>query len=884
MAVQGEVTNRSGREATVKCEMHWCSAKVSRQQEIGVRVWRAGETVQDLLPFLVEETGPHRVAIVLRDAQDEAVLLARSLAFTVPVVQVAQSFGARLRVSDDHDFWWCESTYKVMKDTPVPAGIGEAIEICAAGREYEPFQVVIRSKRQLRGITASVTDFRCDGHVIPAASFKIHRVEYVPVTKPTDSFGFKADWPDPLPQLGGPFDVVPDENTPLWVLAYVPPGTAPGKYVGHVLLRAEGVTECRIPVNLRVFDFTLTEEAHTRTAYGVGVNSSFLGLKTKEDIDRVHDLYLQSCRDHRISPYSPMARHPIKQTITGPQRRFKCGPLELVLDEYTPQYFDIYLAGKQIGSLANTMTQFEKKGVGWKGTGVNWPGVNAIKSVQVVERSAKRWVVDVTGEKTSSGAASRRYEATFRFVIPADGRWFSARMLRLENTDQVKFEARGYYYILRHTLDKAEEHRRGTHAFWQGDGAFLGAADATKSASFSLAPIYIRKGARWLEPGRAVEGDQPTIIFFAGRGDAAKADAAGKAVVDLLRAGASDGLKSKGELTVTERVEPSVELDFTEFDRAARRYLDEWKFNAFNFRAMPGQLGRFGRLKPGFEQLHKIVCGQMVEHLRRNGWLPKAYSYWYDEPTEEAYPYVIQGMDLLGSNCPGLTRLLTEQPEPALVGHVDLWVPVLSHYKPEDAFERQAAGDEVWWYVCCGPRAPYPNNFIDHSAINHRIRFWMQEKYGVTGSLYWATTYWWGKDREPRNPWKDGMSVNPRGGYWGNGDGMLLYPACREPSSTPVLEGPVVSIRWELLREGLEDREYFWTLRQELRRLRSRVERLTGKQQVAARFAISRAERALGAPDRLAKGLTDYTKNPQDLFAEREKLAKAIECCRRLAR
>ena len=174
--------------------------------------------------------------------------------------------------------------------------------------------------------------------------------------------------------------------------------------------------------------------------------------------------------------------------------------------------------------------------------------------------------------------------------------------------------------------------------------------------------------------------------------------------------------------------------------------------------------------------------------------------------------------------------------------------------------------------MCCGPQAPYPNNFIDHPAINHRIRFWMMEKYGVTGSLYWATTYWLGKGGALRNPWTSTMSVSPDGGTWGNGDGMMLYPACHEPSATPVLTGPVPSMRIEMLREGLEDREYFWLLREAVKKLEAAAD--ARKQ---SEDALTLAKQALASPDRLATSLTEYTKDPADLYRERDAVADAIE-------
>jgi len=880
----GTVRNPGPEAVEADGELTVASTGATARTELGSGQWLPGQSIQQRVPLVMRAPGPHRVAVVLRDAKTRAVLLAKGMHFRVPKPDTTALFGASLPSPKGAALWWCESTYKVMKGTR-PAGRRDpGILIRAAAREYEPFQLVIRPEGPLQRVTVSVSDLRCGQQTLSARHFAIHLVEYVPVTIPTDSRGYRADWPDPLPRANAPFDAPAQRNTPLWIVAYVPPDASPGRYEGHLRVRSAGGLDCRVPLTVEVYDFELAEQTHTRTAYGVSPDWSFLGIKTDEHKDRVYDLYMQSCRDHRISPYHPMARHRIKQTITGPQRRFQCGDLELVLDEYTPQYLDIFWRGKLIGSLGNTMTQFEKKGVGYKGTGVGWPGISGIKSVQVVERSRRQWVLDVTGEKTTSAAASRRYEITFRLTVPASGSWFTARMLRLTNTDKVRFEARGYYYILRHATETKQRVKGPGFAAWADAATYLGAADASRRAGLGLSPIYIREGAKWLEPGQSIDAAQPTLAFFVGSGDPAQAKAKGQAMLELMRRGTDEPRDAAADLVVTERTEPTVALDFTDFDKAAAKYLDEWKFNGFRFPCMPSRLGKSSRFQPGYAQLHKRVCGQMVEHLRQKGWLHKAYSYWFDEPSEDQYEYVKRGMGLLAANCPGLTRLLTEQPESELVGSVDLWVPVLSRYKPADAFERQAAGDQMWWYVCCGPRSPYPNNFIDHPAITHRIRFWMQEKYGVTGSLYWATTYWRGKDRKPRNPWADGMSTNPRGGHWGNGDGMLLYPACREASPTPVLAGPVVSLRWELLREGLEDREYFWTLRQELRRARKRVPGLEGKAQAAARFAISQAERALGAPDRLAATLTKYQSDPQVLLQERHRIAQAIELCRKAAR
>jgi len=389
-----------------------------------------------------------------------------------------------------------------------------------------------------------------------------------------------------------------------------------------------------------------------------------------------------------------------------------------------------------------------------------------------------------------------------------------------------------------------------------------------------------------IKAGETHDGWGPLVVYFLTDATSSEALAAhaGELRERIDSASPADYVPSE-HLQISEQTRPghSFTHDFADFDKGASRYLDQFHFNGLRMHYVPSHIAGHPRFTDEYKRLHKMMYGPVIEHLREKGWLKWAYSYWLDEPSEEQYPEVIAGMKLLGENCPGLTRLLTEQPEAALEEVVDLWVPVLYNYRPDRCQARQAAGDEVWWYVCCGPRAPYPNNFIDHPAINHRIRFWMAEQYGVTGSLYWSATYY-GKlpDKTPRNPWIEAMSYSGGGGHWGNGDGMLLYPACRERSETPVLQGPVVSIRWEILRDGLEDREYFWTLRQEMARLEAMRPAAKGAQQRLIDTAIKRADKALTAPDRLAESPVVYTKDPQDLLRERARIAKAIEACRRI--
>ena len=292
-------------------------------------------------------------------------------------------------------------------------------------------------------------------------------------------------------------------------------------------------------------------------------------------------------------------------------------------------------------------------------------------------------------------------------------------------------------------------------------------------------------------------------------------------------------------------------IDYSEFDKAMSRYLDDFKFTSFRISSLPAEIMGHKRYSQAYNHLFKLTYHDVQEHLRKKGWLDKAYWYWVDEPPINDYPEVKKGMELLKEACPDMRRLLTcnneDAPIPYFFKTVNLWVPIMDRYNLEAAHARQKLGEKVWWYVCTGPKGPYPNNFIDHPAINHRIRFWMIDKFDLDGSLYWSITYW------AQNPWESAMSYSPDKGMWGNGDGRLLYPPRKTMPTQAVVEPPVTSIRFENLRDGMEDIEYLKLLRRIDKQLTEDVE------------------------ERLIKTMTVFEQNPLILMIERAQIGRTLE-------
>jgi len=162
---------------------------------------------------------------------------------------------------------------------------------------------------------------------------------------------------------------------------------------------------------------------------------------------------------------------------------------------------------------------------------------------------------------------------------------------------------------------------------------------------------------------------------------------------------------------------------------------------------------------------------------------------------------------------PNVRILVSEQVEEDIYNNprypgakIDVWMPTITNYESERSHDRQLShGEQVWWYFLYGDRPPLPNpTVMDRPGIESRITPWLAWMERVQGLVYYSTTDW------SPNPWTQPW-IND-----GNGDGFMFYPprdgtiafdACKKQSNRLV-----PSIRWELLREGMEDYEYLWLL------------------------------------------------------------------------
>jgi len=271
-----------------------------------------------------------------------------------------------------------------------------------------------------------------------------------------------------------------------------------------------------------------------------------------------------------------------------------------------------------------------------------------------------------------------------------------------------------------------------------------------------------------------------------------------------------------------------IELKFN--DARYDYYLNRLKTKRVIFDAGPHDLVRqIGEepFSPGFNKKVEAYLKEIDAYFTKNGWRDRlVFNSPIDEPnSKEDYENTRRWAALVHEAAPEIPFLATESPVTdnpdwgTLRGYVNNFCVhgnALNDPDVKQAIkEEQAKGGEVTWYISCDQAYPQPNYFIDAPALDPVMVPWITARCHMNGILYWATNFW----NQTPDPWLDPVTFisgfECSGGYVLNGEGSLIYPGdhARRYTGQPNVTGPVSSIRFELLREGIEDYEYLWMLK-----------------------------------------------------------------------
>ncbi len=199
------------------------------------------------------------------------------------------------------------------------------ISLSAARNEIVAFQLQIRGPA--KGVTVTCSDFKGPAVIRAAQDIEVFKQWYINVTTNSSNQdsttagynlgkGWYADALIPVSATGGfgqPFDIpdrmnnIPDQQWQgVWIDIYVPRDVPAGEYSGNVAVAGEGIGKRVLPVTLRVYKATLSDDF----AAEVGLNNyGSIGRKGSEMRLR----YYQMARRHRMAVHE----HYISPKVEG---------------------------------------------------------------------------------------------------------------------------------------------------------------------------------------------------------------------------------------------------------------------------------------------------------------------------------------------------------------------------------------------------------------------------------------------------------------------------------------------------------------------------------------------------------------------------------------
>lgn len=238
--------------------------------------------------------------------------------------------------------------------------------------------------------------------------------------------------------------------------------------------------------------------------------------------------------------------------------------------------------------------------------------------------------------------------------------------------------------------------------------------------------------------------------------------------------------------------------------------------------------------------------------LSGRGLIGHSFVQLADEPEQIVWEQLLSGMSTWKAMAPRIgTRVSTGGVTPFLALDLDTWVvhsQLMDTTNGQEVLKRIGEGKPVWWYVNHQPSRPYGNFLLDFAGIEHRILFWQTWALGMDGMYYWDTQY-----VEPGgNPFDSLLDITPC-----SGDGFLLYPD---------KQGVLDSVRWEIIRDGVEDFDYltlFTTLRRDL------------EKRNPSHPLVAQA-RAAGNLEKVIPSLVSFTRNSRTLEDKRDEIGRLI--------
>lgn len=210
-------------------------------------------------------------------------------------------------------------------------------------------------------------------------------------------------------------------------------------------------------------------------------------------------------------------------------------------------------------------------------------------------------------------------------------------------------------------------------------------------------------------------------------------------------------------------------------------YRDNTSGETVNVKADPGS--------PIFEELWKPFIEDFSDHLKQKGWL-EITNIAMDERDPASMDAAFQ---LINSVAPelGISFADNQKTYQKYPNSTDISVSAYDPFDQQDLIDRQKRDLNTTFYVCC--KDPFPNQFTFSDPAESTYLAWYAMATGFDGMLRWAF-----------NSWVEHPTLDSRFRTWPAGDTYIVYPGGRS------------SIRYERMREGIQDYEKINIIRKKL--------------------------------------------------------------------
>jgi hypothetical protein len=237
-----------------------------------------------------------------------------------------------------------------------------------------------------------------------------------------------------------------------------------------------------------------------------------------------------------------------------------------------------------------------------------------------------------------------------------------------------------------------------------------------------------------------------------------------------------------------------------------------------------------------------------VKHLEEKKWLEKTVFHISDEPANHNIFDWRKASDFVHRHAPRLARLDAIE-TPHCLDRLEIWVPKLDHLATmTEAYEEgRRQGNELWFYtVGIFQNGSLPNKTADVALIESRVMHWLNYRYDLKGYLHWGY-----------NAWTDDPIGDP-GKH--RGDGWQVYPK---------KDGLLNSLRWEQMRNGIQDYECLWLLEKRISEIRAALSPRVAE-------LIKPRRRSLEIASQVVRTYSDFTRDPAVLYAARRQVLEEL--------